>query len=75
MPTDKLMHFGAGLLLACLGLLHSPMAAYALPLLAGLAKEGWDRASGKGTPEIADAVWTCLGGLLPLVAALAWAAT
>ena len=75
MPADKLKHFVAGLLFGCLGLLHSPLAAYALPVLVGAAKEGWDRASGKGQPEVADAVWTWLGGLLPVVAWLAWLAT
>lgn len=74
MSPDKQLHFAAGLMLGVIGLLHSPLAAYALPLLGGVVKEAWDRASGKGTAEAADAVWTWLGGLLPVVAWLAWGA-
>jgi len=36
---------------------------------AGLAKEGYD-ALGGGRPDVADALWTTLGALVP--AALAW---
>lgn len=75
MDHDKVLHFTAGALLAFMGLLHSPMAAFLLPLLAGGLKEGYDRATGRGHPEVADAIWTWMGGLLPVVAWLALAAT
>jgi hypothetical protein len=75
MTPDKLKHFAVGALLAILGLLHSPLTALLLPLWGGALKEAYDKLSGRGTPEFADAIWTWIGGMLPVVVYLAWAAT
>lgn len=75
MTPDKLKHFSGGALLAILGLFHSPLAGLALAVWAGALKEAWDRLSGRGTPDAADAVWTWVGGMLPVVGYLAWAAS
>lgn len=66
---DKANHAVYGALAACLGALHSVVIGAELCAVLAIGKEVYDRASGKGTPDIKDAVWTVAGGapvLLPL---------
>lgn len=82
-PADKANHFAYGALLSILGftagaLLGVPagIAGAVAAGTFGLAKELYDRASGKGTPDPMDFVWTLAGGLPALIAsgdlALLW---
>jgi len=70
---DKLMHFGGGIVLAAFGatLTYLPPieAGLALAAAVGIGKEVWDKLTGRGTPEVMDAVATFAGGVL-LVALL-----
>ena len=76
-PQDKANHFIYGAVLASAGALYSHEAGAALCLVVAVGKEVYDRVSRKGTPEVADAVATVIGGAvvllpqaLPLVVAL-----
>ena len=76
-PHDKALHavYGsaAALVGALIGLmLAAPLwaAALALVTLSGFGKEIYDRATGRGNPELADAVVTVLGGLPVVLATL-----
>lgn len=69
-PHDKALHAVYGSVAALVGaliglLLAAPLWAAALALVAivGIGKEVYDRATGRGNPEWADAVVTVLGGL------------
>ena len=70
-PQDKANHAVIGAVLACAGaLLVGPVTGAALCLLFAIGKEIADWLSGKGTPELLDAIYTAAGGalvLLPLV--------
>lgn len=61
---DKLLHFIAGMLVAVIVLIVLPWwAALAAAVLAGAAKEIIDY-YGYGAPELADFLYTALGGLI-----------
>jgi len=60
-PIDKQIHFFSA---ATLALLLYPLGAATAALivtLAAIGKEVYDKVSGKGTPEIADAFATIVG--------------
>lgn len=61
---DKKLHYAARLLIA--GVLTNFMPvlfAVGIAILVGVAKEVYDRATKKGTPELADFLWTTAGAL------------
>lgn len=65
MAKDKLMHLGAGCAIAfASGRIWGPGLGLALACLAGLAKEAYDKLSGKGTVEALDFWATFAGGLI-----------
>lgn len=65
MPKDKVLHVLAGGIVALVVLLLGlgPITAIGLSLLAGVAKETWD-ATGRGTVDVWDVVFTVLGSIL-----------
>jgi len=65
MTKDKLLHFGAGILVAAFFTLASgrPLVGLAAAAIAGIAKETYDASHG-GTVEALDAVATFVGGAL-----------
>ena len=65
-PVDKQLHFWVGL---SLGLTFGGFSLWLIPLVViiGVSKEFWDKMSGTGTPEIADAAWTAVGSILAYV--------
>jgi hypothetical protein len=66
-PQDKANHAVVGAALACAGaLLVGPVTGAALCLLFAIGKEIYDWLSGKGTPELLDAIYTAAGGALVL---------
>lgn len=60
---DKRMHLLGGALLGLTSIVF-PGLGIALAAVAGVGKEIYDKVSGKGTPEVADAVYTVAGGLV-----------
>lgn len=64
MAKDKRLHFIVGFAIAFLASLASgrPGLSFGLACLAGLAKEAYDKISGKGTPEGLDWLATTAGG-------------
>jgi hypothetical protein len=68
-PKDKQLHFIAGTLIgagvtefcALNKIKHPALWGIGAGFLAGVGKEIYDKQSGKGTPEFADAVYTILG--------------
>lgn len=71
-PEDKLRHYLAGSLLAAVGGLHSVAGGALLCAALAVAKEVYDRVSGRGTPDWRDAVWTLVGGAITLLPLTAW---
>lgn len=71
-PLDKANHACYGGAIACLGSMHSIAVGAALCAFFAIAKEVRDRASGKGTPDVLDAVATMLGGVVVLAPLVAW---
>ena len=71
-PLDKANHACYGGMLACAGSFHSIAAGAAVCAFFAIAKEVYDRASGKGTPDVLDAVATMLGGVVVLAPLVAW---
>lgn len=70
LPTishDKAMHVVYGAALASLGALHSPETGLILCVAFAVGKEVYDRMSGQGKPEVADALATLAGGALVLL--------
>lgn len=63
-PQDKANHFIAGVLLFAVGHFISVPVGIFLAVAYAVGKEMWDYASGKGTPEIMDAVYTIAGGMV-----------
>ena len=72
-PKDKQLHLLAGFLIALVSLLlgTTPLTALGLVILLGIGKELYDLI-GRGTPEVADIVYTVLGGLLPIIGVIIW---
>ena len=60
--TDKLLHILAGIAIAAFTLPFGVTFSVVAVLLAALFKEVYDKLSGKGTPEVMDAVATILAG-------------
>jgi len=69
--NDKKQHFIGGILLAIFGagLTFLPWwgSALALTVAASVAKEIWDKVTGRGTPEVLDAVAGIAGGSLATI--------
>lgn len=66
---DKLLHFAAGAIIAApITWIGYPINAVIVAGLAGITKEYIDRATGNGTPELADFIATVMGAAV--VAAL-----
>jgi len=65
---DKRLHFMAGVVLASLGLLISPISAMIIVALIAAMKEFYDDVSERGTPDFMDFVWTLIGGAFPILA-------
>lgn len=65
LPRDKVGHFIVGCLICFFASqLWTREVGLVLAIGAGVAKEIRDKATGKGTPEILDAVATISGGFL-----------
>lgn len=62
---DKQLHFIAGLLISCFGFIHPIL--FSLGFFAGIAKEIYDAYTGKGDPEVGDAIYTFLGASVPCI--------
>lgn len=64
LARDKKLHLAAGVFAGVFGcwLLDGLLAGFAFAVIVGVGKELWDHFSGKGHPEVADAVWTAAGG-------------
>lgn len=61
---DKKLHYAAGLLIAGVLTNFIPVLfAVGIAVLVGVAKEVYDRITKKGTPELADFLWTTAGAL------------
>ena len=62
---DKKLHIIVGFCIGLVGayFLRSAPLGFGLAWLAGIAKEVYDKVSGKGTPEGLDWLATCLGGM------------
>jgi hypothetical protein len=82
LPQDKANHFIYGAVITTITTLlliisqNYSLLPYCLhpTIIAGIGKEIYDRVSGKGTPEVLDAVATISGGLavyLPIIAMVA----
>lgn len=69
---DKANHFVYGATVAALGGLHSVAAGAVACVVVAVAKELHDRKTRTGTPELADALWTVLGGAVALLPLAAW---
>jgi hypothetical protein len=67
MPTDKLLHILVGIAIAAILYPFGILPAMLAICIAAIGKELYDR-TGRGTPELLDAVATVAGG----VALLAW---
>lgn len=62
---DKKLHIIVGFLIAAVvGFVLNPVAGFTAGCVAGIAKEVYDNLSGKGTPEINDALATVAGSIL-----------
>jgi len=61
MPIDKLLHLLAGIAIAAILYPFGVVPAFCAVLFAATAKELWDK-TGRGTPELLDAVATIAGG-------------
>lgn len=66
MPLDKKLHIIVGFTIGFLGayFLRSAPFGFGLACLAGLAKEAYDKISGKGTPEWLDFLATAASGFI-----------
>lgn len=62
--SDKWLHLSAGLFIAFWVGLFNPFIGLGLAILAGVAKEVYDKVSEKGTPDVWDLVFTIIGALL-----------
>jgi len=68
MPIDKQYHFIAGLCIYIITQLFMPTITALIPVIAiATAKEVWDYASGKGTPDINDLLYTIYGAMPILI--------
>ena len=67
MPTDKLLHLLVGIAIAAILYPFGLIPALVAVVVAAIGKELWDK-TGRGTPELLDAVATIAGG----AALLAW---
>jgi len=68
MPIDKQYHFIAGLCIYTIAQLFMPTITALIPVIAiATAKEVWDYASGKGTPDINDLLYTIYGAMPILI--------
>lgn len=64
LPTDKKLHYFAGLLLTGLCSFFLPvLIAVAITVVVGIGKEVYDKVTKKGTPELADFLWTTAGAI------------
>lgn len=63
-PTDKLIHFLGGACIAFAIGVFFPALGFIAAAAVGTAKEIYDNVSGKGTPDVWDALVTMLGGLV-----------
>ena len=66
-PLDKQLHIFSGGFLAALLMPFGFEVAWLAVAAAGVGKEVWDKVSGKGTPEIADAFATIVGGSVVVI--------
>ena len=64
---DKIAHFLAGAAIAGLAVAYgaSPAVGFQVAILAAVLKEAYDL-TGRGTPEVLDALATIIGGALVL---------
>jgi len=66
--NDKFKHMIAGYLIVALLSWFNPFVGFLVCLVVGYSKEVlWDKKLKKGQYEIADMVWTWIGGLMALV--------
>jgi hypothetical protein len=61
MPTDKLLHLLVGISIAAILYPFGLIPAMVAVAVAAISKELWDK-TGRGTPELLDAVATIAGG-------------
>ena len=71
---DKKLHFAAGTLisLAVFAVTEDIGISFAAGLIAGIAKEIYDKLSQKGTPEFADFIATALGAGFACLLIIMW---
>ncbi len=65
LKIDKLLHFIAGTYIYMISAAYmQSWIGLLLVAIIGATKEiVWDKLLGKGTPEVADFIWTMIGGL------------
>lgn len=67
-PIDKQYHLIAGFCIYLIAALFMPAIPAMIPVIAiATAKEVWDYASGQGTPDINDLLYTIYGALPLLI--------
>lgn len=68
---DKTLHFNAGLAIAIVfGVFFGAVVGLLLAVVAGIGKEVYDYYTEKGTPEIADVMYTWFGGAVGFIITL-----
>ena len=72
LDADKANHFAYGATLAAVGAIHSMLAGALLCAAFAIGKEVLDRVTGRGTPDLMDAVWTLAGAVPVLLPLAAW---
>lgn len=60
---DKVLHFGVGFVISLAMSLIDPGLGFLVAIMAGLAKESYDR-TGRGHVEFMDFWWTGAGGFV-----------
>lgn len=64
MPNDKIIHFlGGAVICLAVSLFFGGLIGLTVAIVAGIIKEAYDM-TGKGTPELMDAIATIAGGLV-----------
>ena len=63
-PHDKLLHLSTGLIIYSIIAVISPLIALTVVSIIAATKEVYDKTTGKGTPELADFIYTITTPLL-----------
>lgn len=68
MKTDKLLHVLCGFIIAyCVSDYVNPVIAFFVSIGFAFGKEIYDELSDKGTPEVADVLWSVIGAFAGII--------